>query len=168
MASDGKMPRLLNQVAVVAVLGFVLGCSNRQPEPSPLPAEQSPDPGKVTVEFRRAEMTPGENLTGVRSPQTGETIYLHPEVEVTSDDIAEAAAGMNGGRHEVLIRFTKAGGEKMARLYEGHRDRPVAILVNGRVVCAFRLTERVTEFSSIHGAFTAEEVNRIVDGINRR
>ena len=102
------------------------------------------------------------------SPQTGGTIYLHPEAEATNADIAEAAAGMNGTRHEVLIRFTKAGGEKMARLYEIHRDRPVAILVNGRVVCAFRLNDRVTEFSAISGAFTAEEVDRIVEGINRR
>lgn len=123
----------------------------------------------MTVEFRRAETTPEPGLVGVRWPQTGQTIYLHSDAELIAADIAEAIRGLgDDDRYEILIRFTKAGVEKMARLYETHRGKPIAILVNGRCVCGFTLLDRIDKWSSIAGGFTAEEVDRILDGINRR
>jgi len=173
MATGGHARRRPSRVTAVTVLALGLGCSTPKPEPPQPPAEQSPAPpaadaGKVIVEFRRAETAPEEGLTRERCPQTGQTIYLHPEAEVTHADIAEAAAGLNDGQHEVLIRFTKEGAEKMARLHEAHRGKPVVILVNGKVVCAFILADKIAEWSAISGAFTREEVDRIVDGINGR
>jgi preprotein translocase subunit SecD len=173
MATGCHVPRRPSRLTAVTVLGLALGCSTPQPESPQLHAEQSSAPpaadaGKVTIEFRRAETVPEEGLTRERCPQTGQTIYLHPEADVTHADIAEAAAGLNDGRDEVLIRFTKEGAEKMARLHEAHRGKPVAILVNGKVVCAFLLADKITEWSAISGTFTREEVDRIVDRINAR
>src|SRR5262249_10088097 len=132
MATNCNARRQLNRVTALAVLVLAIGFIaflTRQPEQPPPGTEQNPAPSGTdageftfTVEFRRAETVPGMGLTSVLWPQTEQTIYLHPEAEVTDADIAEAAAGLNRdrdrSRHEVLIRFTKAGGEKMARLYE--------------------------------------------------
>jgi hypothetical protein len=163
--------RQLGRAIAVIFLGAYVGCTPSSPESSGPTAKQRPitsrPSGTVTIEFRRAEWAPVEGLTPVQWPLTDKMIYLHPQSEATEADIAKAVAGLSREEDEqVVIRFTPAGGEKMARLYESHRDKPVAILVNGQTVCAFILKNRVSEYASISGGFTREQVDRIVNAIN--
>jgi preprotein translocase subunit SecD len=54
----------------------------------------------------------------------------------------------------------------MAKLSEAHWGKPLAVLLDGEVVCAPVLTTPITEYAVFTGNFTREEVERIVKGIN--
>jgi preprotein translocase subunit SecD len=124
------------------------------------------DPPRVKVEFRRAETKPAEGLSEASVAGSGEKVYLHKAVEITNADIAKASPGLSAdSRYEVIVRFTKEGAEKMAKLSEAHRGKPLAILVDGKVVCAPVLRDKITEYAAITGSFTQREAERIAKGI---
>jgi hypothetical protein len=131
-----------------------------------LPPAAAPDPPRVTVEFRRAETKPADGLTEAAVVGSGQKVYLHKAAEITNTDIAKAFPGLSDDRkYEVHLQFTKDGAKKMAKLSEAHRGKPLAILVDGKVVCAPVLLDIITEYASISGSFTREEVERIAKGI---
>src|SRR5262245_33362260 len=106
MVTNGDSGRRQSRISAAILLGLALGCSAPPPDPAD-------GPGRVTVEFRRAEREPADGLTPVEWPQTGETIYLHPTAVAGNADIAKASHGYDGVRDVLLLRFTKAGAEKM-------------------------------------------------------
>jgi preprotein translocase subunit SecD len=136
--------------------------------PSDSAAKFAPKPG-VKVEFRRAENQPGEGLTEAAVAGTTQKIYLHASVDVTNADIAEARAALDSQQKPVVeITFTEEGAKKMAKLTAEHQNTPLAILVDGKVVCAPVLRATIFRKARITGNFTQEEVDRIVRGINGR
>jgi hypothetical protein len=130
--------------------------------------KSAPQPG-VKVDFRRAENQPGEGL--IETPVSGTTqkVYLHASAGVTNADIAEARAALDSQQKPVVeITFTEEGAKKMAKLTAEHQNKPLAILVDGKVVCAPVLRATISQKAQITGNFTQEEVDRIVRGINGR
>jgi outer membrane lipoprotein-sorting protein len=143
-------------------------------------AKPAPKPG-VKVEFRRAENQPGEGLIEAAVAGTAQKVYLHVSADVTNADIAEARAGLDSReKPAVEITFTEEGAKKMAKLTAEHRNRPLAILVDGKVIGAPPLAiqvdskvlgapvvrDTISQKAQITGNFTLEEVDRIVRGIN--
>ena len=103
--------------------------------PSDCP-KPTPKPG-VKVEFRRAENQPGEGLVEAAVAGTAQKIYLHASADVTNADIAEARAALDGQQKPVVeITFTEEGAKKMAKLTAEHQNKPLAILVDGKVIGA--------------------------------
>jgi preprotein translocase subunit SecD len=125
------------------------------------------DPPRVTLEFRRAETKLAEGLSEERVVGSDQKVYVHKAVELTNVDIVFAKPGLSRkSKYEILVRFSKEGAQKMAKLSEAHRGKPLAILVNGKVVCAPVLRDMITEWAAIDGSFTQEEVERICKEIN--
>ena len=121
----------------------------------------------VKVEFRRAETKPAPGLTEATVPDTTEKVYLHKTADATNADIAEARADVDAAQQPyVLITFTKDGARKMAKLSEEHKDKPLAILVNGKVLSAPVIRGKFSKEVQISGNFTREEVAKLVRGIN--
>lgn len=60
------------------------------------------------------------------------------------------------------------GGKKMARLSDQHREKPLAILVDGKVIAAPVVREKIAERALITGNFTEEEVAKLVKSINAK
>ena len=130
-------------------------------------APARPDEKKAVVEFRRAETGPADGLAEAVIVGTMQKIYIPKKADATNADIAEAKAALDGGGKPAIdIIFTKEGGKKMAALTEKHRDKPLAILINGRVVSAPVVREKFSERAQITGAFTQEEVEKLVKAIN--
>src|SRR5262245_37808666 len=122
---------------------------------------------KVKVEFRRAETTNADGLTPATVAGTDEKIYLHKEADATSADIAEARAAVDGACNPAIdILFTKEGAKKMAALSEKHRDKPLAILIDGKVVSAPVVRVKFSDKAQVTGRFTQEEVEKLVKAIN--
>lgn len=145
-------------------------------------ANLAPNPG-VKVEFRRAENQPGEGLVEAAVPGTPQKIYLHASADVTNADIAEARAALDSQQKPAVeITFTEEGAKKMAQLTAEHRNRPLAILVDGKVIGPPPLAiqvdgqvlgapvvrDKISQKAQITGNFTQEEVDRIARGINGR
>lgn len=130
-------------------------------------ADAPADKAQAKVEFRRAEIKPAEGLIEATVEGSKDKIYLHKTAEVTAADVAEArAATDNSGRPAIEVRFTKEGGQKMLKLTEQHRDKPLAILIEGKVISAPIIRDKFGERAVISGKFTEEEVARLVKIIN--
>jgi preprotein translocase subunit SecD len=133
------------------------------------PLAARPDEKKVTVEFRRAETKPADGLTEARIEGSKKKVYVPKKADATNADIAEArVAADNNFNPAIDITFTKEGAKKMEALSEQHRDKPLAIMIDGKVVSAPLVREKFSSRAQITGQFTKEEVERIVTALNRK
>ena len=142
----------------ILVLSIVLGCASSRVEP-----------GAVTLEFRPAEMFPGNGLTEMRVGESGRKVYVRDEVVLSNEDVASASVRQRQGGPAIEIVLNESGREKLAEATALNLNKPLAILVNGRVLCAPIVRETVVGDSlTITGNFTQEEATRIAEGIVRR
>lgn len=122
----------------------------------------------ITLELRRAEFEPGDGLMKATVEGSGLPIYLHQAVELGNEDIAEAKGNvLEDDSLAVAVMFTAAGSAKMRRVSKEHRNKPLAIVVDGKVTSAPVLTGIISERGLITGPFTAEDIERIVEGLSR-
>ena len=99
-------------------------------------AQKQDEKARVKIEFRRAETSPGEGLTEATEPGTSRKIYLHKTADVTAADIAEARPSQNAdGKPVMEITLTKEG-EENGRPDRKAISKPLAILINGKLVMA--------------------------------
>jgi preprotein translocase subunit SecD len=95
-----------------------------------------------------------------------EKVYLHQTVEIANADFAAARAAADGsGKPAVEVTLTKDGAAKMRRITEAHKGRPLAILVDGKVIAAPSVKAVIGEVAWITGNFTREEAERLAKGI---
>ena len=126
------------------------------------PAAESPP----KLELRRAETKPAEGLTEAKVAGSDEKVYLRKEAEVTEKDVTQAQAVEHKGTFVIEIVLTKEGQKKLAKLTEEHVDKPLAILVDGKVIAAPVVRDKVPgEKAIITGNFTKEEAEKIAKGI---
>ena len=120
----------------------------------------------VKFEVRRAERKPAEGLTEAKVEGTDTKVYLHKEVELTNEDIAGAKAVTDESKANIVeVELTKEGRQKLARVTKAHQGKPLAILVDGKVVAAPVVRDEITGHARISGNFTKEEAERIAKGI---
>jgi hypothetical protein len=124
------------------------------------------DKPAVKIEFRLAEREPAAGLQEATVEGTTEKVYLHKEPGLTNEDIAEARVATEG-RPVVELTFTDKGKEKVAKLTGDHQGKPIAILVDGKVIAAptVRATIRDKAMLSVK---TKEEAARIARGLQAR
>ncbi|MFT3879559.1 MAG: hypothetical protein QM703_07860 [Gemmatales bacterium] len=126
------------------------------------------DPKVVTavkVEFRRAETKLGKGLVeAVIQGKKEEKVYLHPNAELTHQDIESAfvdSFGSSANEYMVQVAFTKEGARKMTALSKEHLHKPLAILIDGKVVSAPVIASELSNGCVIAGNFKKEEAERI-------
>jgi hypothetical protein len=168
-ASDSSMPaqvRSRSRIVVFAVVTFILivvssfGSRVWSPFVSDLQ-------GAVRFEVRLAEEKPAPGLREAKLSGSGGSIYLHNEVIVDNSDIATARVVQANGssNYDVSITFKQAGAEKMRAATANHIGKPMAILLNGRVVMAPVLRSPIDAAAMITGGFTKAEAEKIANGI---
>jgi preprotein translocase subunit SecD len=146
--------------AAFVVLTSVVGAA-------PVSAEKPADKPQVRLELRRAETKPGEGLTEATVAGTSQKIYLHKKAEIDNKDIARARAMEDDRGHPAIeVVFTREGARKAARMSEAHKGKPLAILLNGKVVGAPVVRDRLSDHALITGTFTQKEVDRLVKGMS--
>jgi preprotein translocase subunit SecD len=124
----------------------------------------------VRIEFRRAETEPGEGVTEATAPGTKKKVYLHKESEITNEDIADATIDLVSedlGEPGLELTFTKEGQKKLAKLTTEHQGKPLAILVDGKLLTAPTVRTKLEEKAYISGGLKKAEVERIVNGLKR-
>lgn len=144
--------------AVLIVVGLLVGSGGRGTVQA-----------AVRFEVRLAETQPVPGLIVARVVDSGRTIYLHPEMIVTNDDIAQSWVLQDGpDRFGVSVELLEAGAQRMRQATAAHLGRPVAILIDGEVVAAPVLRAAISNSAVISGDFTRAEAERIADGIGMR
>jgi preprotein translocase subunit SecD len=122
----------------------------------------------VRFEVRLAEEQPVPGLIVAQIGNSDRLIYLHPEIIVNNDDIAESSVVDQGAAVAIALKFEPAGAERMRQATQGHVGRPMAILIDGRVVMAPTLRGPVSDSAMITGVYTRAQAERVVEGIGRR
>lgn len=123
----------------------------------------------VRFEVRLAEDRPIPGLVVAEGADPGRVIYLHPEIVVSNDDIAQSWVLQDGqDRFGVSVRFLPAGAERIRQATATHVGRPMAILIDGVVVMAPVIRSPIDDSAVISGKFTQAEAERIVNGIGKR
>jgi preprotein translocase subunit SecD len=120
----------------------------------------------VRFEVRLAEDSPAAGLQAARVG-SDRAIYLHPEAIVSNSDVAHARVvpGNSASRFGVGIEFKAAGAQKMRTATAGHFGKPLAILIDGKVVMAPTVRSPIDALAEINGDLTRTEAERIVNGI---
>jgi len=123
----------------------------------------------VRFEVRLAEERPVPGLIVARVADSGRTIYLHPELIVTNDDIAQSWVTQEGADHfGVSVELLEAGAQRMRQATAAHLGRPVAILIDGEVVTAPAVRSAISNSAVISGGYSRSAAERIADGIGVR
>ncbi len=124
---------------------------------------------RVRLELHRAETEPGEGL--IESAVMGESkkVYLHREAEITNGDIQGASVTTdNSGQPVISVALTVEGAKKMAALSKANLGKPLAIVLDGRVVMAPAIRSEMSGGVAITGNLTKEAAQRIADGLNAK
>ena len=122
------------------------------------------DAPKARVELRRAETAPADGLVEAVIAGSTQKVYLHKAAALTGTDIASAKVA--GGAVE--LTFTDAGAKKAAKLSGEHADKPVALVVDGKVLAAPVIRAKLGATVRVTGSFTAEEAATLVKAIETR
>ncbi len=123
----------------------------------------------ATVEFRLAEPNPGEALIEARVVGTDDDIYLHKTAVATSKDVERAKVILDEtGKPAIDVTFTAEGAKKIAAACDAHLGKPMAIVVDGRVISAPTIQSQISRRARIHGNFSDEEAARIAAAFNAK
>jgi hypothetical protein len=121
----------------------------------------------VRFEIRLAEEQPTPGLIVAQVGQSTRLVYLHPEIVVGNDDIAEASVAEDGVQVSVNVRFLPQGAERLQQATAAHVGRPMAILIDSRVVMTPTVRAPVGEWAVITGPFSRADAERVAQGIGR-
>lgn len=103
----------------------------------PVWADKPDEKAKVKIEIRRAETKAADGLTEATVEGSKVKVYLHKTPDATNEHIAEARVGEDAQKNPAIeVVFTKEGAKRMAAMSEQHADKPVAILIDGKVISA--------------------------------
>jgi len=123
----------------------------------------------VRFEVRLAEAQPVPGLIVAQVGDSGRVIYLHPEMIVTNDDIAQSWVLQDGpDGFSVSVELMEAGAQRMRQATATHLGRPMAILIDGEVVAVPVVRSAISTSAVINGLYTRREAERIADGIGMR
>jgi|GEM_PF-1563583 len=147
-----------------------------QPEPSsPEPPEtmlSSPEQAgashAVSVSFRLVEDTGSPGLEMAIDPKTGAAIFLRPEAVIDNYAVTEARVIADPVWKEPVVEITlnEAAKRKFSDFTAGNAGRRLAIQVDGKVVNAPMIRERIASGTCvISGGFSRQEAERIAAGI---
>jgi len=131
---------------------------------------QAANPPATAFEMRLAEAQPASGLVEAAVPDSSTKVYLHREAIVTNADVTEARVipGITSANFNVAVTFNSAGAAKMARATASHLNKPVAILINGRVIAAPVVRAQITDQAVISGDFDNAQASAIAAGLTRR
>jgi hypothetical protein len=122
----------------------------------------------VRFEVRLAEDQPATGLQAARVANSTRTVYLHPEVVVTNDDIAFSnviPGNTPSPQFWVDVRLNAAGAAKMRQATMNHLGRPVAILIDGEVVSVPTVKSAIGAAAVISCDCTRADAERIAQGM---
>jgi len=168
LSKEPHMTRLRLVSAAAALLFVVTGTAVAVLSALPLDLPTlGRQPAATTLEVRLAESQPAAGLREAVL-ESGLRIYLRPEAVVTGADVTSASVVDAGGRYSVNVAFSAAAANRLTEATKIHIGRPIAILLNGKVISAPTLRSTIRGSAVISGDFTRAEAERIASGLAQR
>jgi preprotein translocase subunit SecD len=157
--------------SIVAAFSVILGGWPATASTVSFAAAALPSSAQTTkLEVRLAEKEPGAGLSEAAVAGSGEKIYLHQDAVVTNADVVSAHVipGNTANVFNVGVMFSSDGSAKLEKATQAHLNKPLAILVNGRVLMAPTLRSEIRGSAVITGDLTKAEAEAIASGLNAR
>jgi TonB family protein len=153
--SHMSVPRLaLTMTALTLVMAGVTAATVRA-LPLDLPAMAQAGAAS-RMEIRLAETTPGVGLQQAKVSGSDQPIYLHPTPLATwSDVILARVLEPLGSAYSVAVTFNSEVAARMASATAAHVGRPVAIIIDGRVVAAPIVRAPISDSATLTGISAA-------------
>jgi preprotein translocase subunit SecD len=123
----------------------------------------------VRFEVRLAEERPAAGLTAAAVGDSSRVIYLHDEVVLANGDVVRARVVETGAdRFGVEVELAPEASDRLRAATSGHIGRPLAILIDGRVVVAPVVRSAIERAAVVSGDFTRADASRIAQGLLAR
>jgi hypothetical protein len=120
----------------------------------------------VRFEVRLAEERPAAGLTPIAVADSSRVIYLHDPVVLANGDIVRTRVVETGAdRFGVEVELAPDASDRLRAATAGHIGRPLAILIDGRVVVAPVVRSAIERAAVISGDFTRADASRIAEGL---
>jgi bla regulator protein BlaR1 len=156
-------------VSAVLVLAFVVaGTAATVLAALPLTLPPLALQGGTSLEVRLAEEQAAAGLVEAVVQGSDRRVYLRPGPLVTGTDVASAHVANVGGMYSINVTFSTAASNRLAEATKIHLGRPLAILLDGRVIAAPTLRSMIRGSAVINGDFTRAEAERIAAGLMPR
>jgi len=115
------------------------------------------------LEIRLAETTPGPGLQEARVSGSDQRVYLHATSLATWSDVTLAQILEPGNPSStVAVTLNNAAAARMSSATAGHLGRPIAIILDGRVVAAPTVRSPIAGSAMITG-LTAASARELID-----
>jgi preprotein translocase subunit SecD len=124
----------------------------------------------VALEFRLGSQTPGAGLVQMTVQGRDQSVYVSNAAVLSNADVASARVVKGPyGPHQVELVFTKAGAARFATITEQNIMKPLAILVDGQLISAPIVREKICDGKVvITASFSKEDAERIARGITAK
>jgi TonB family protein len=165
LSKEPHMTRLRLASSLAVLLVVVAGTAATVLSALPLELPALVLQGRTSLEVRLAELQPGAGLVEAVVQGSNQKVYMQPSAVVTGADVTSArVVDAGSGRYSVAIAFSTPGSNRLAESTKIHIGRPVAIVLDGRVISAPVVRSMIRNDAVISGDFTREEADRIVAG----
>ena len=122
--------------------------------------------GQSALEIRAASSSAMSGWQQMTAPGGAAPVWVSPTNQLTSADVARAEARtLTNGGPAVGVVFTDAGAKKMAALSAAQLSKPIAILLDGRLVWApvvRSAIEKEAVLTGGPGGLTPAEIQRLL------
>jgi preprotein translocase subunit SecD len=126
--------------------------------------------GQSPVEIRAAASTAVSGWQQMSSPD-GAAIWVAPDVRLTSSDIARAEARTDpDAGPSVAILLTDEGARKMSELSAAQANKPIALLLDGKVIWAPIVKGAIgkeVRLTGGNGGLTKTQIDRLLASMKR-
>ena len=126
--------------------------------------------GQNPVEIRAAASTAVSGWQQMSSP-SGSALWVAPDVRLTSADIARAEARNDpDAGPSVAVVLTDEGARKMATLSAEQANKPIALLLDGKVIWAPVVKGSIgkeVRLTGGNGGLTKEQIDRLIASFKR-
>jgi hypothetical protein len=143
----------MKQIMLLVFTMVICGCATIAPTPNAL------------LELRLADTRPGPGLSEMAFPGSSQPVFLSNVPVIRNADIAYAQVTTYSDAPAVAITFTKTGEIKFCDITSANIGKPMAVLVDGKLVNVAPIRERfcggMGGRAIITGNFSAEEAKRI-------
>jgi preprotein translocase subunit SecD len=156
----------MKRTGPVLLLGLLLfvhaGCSR-----TPVPIDEPSLPTErvsVQLMFHLAERTPAPGLIEAVEFGTGQKYFLYKDDLLTGEDVDGVQLAFDE-RHNpgIRIELTDLGSDKLDRVLQTHKGRPMAIVRNGEILLAPLLNEGLKKELFIFGGFNVEQAKLVIE-----
>jgi len=128
--------------------------------------------GQVPLEIRAASAVETAGWRHMRTPGDRASVWVSPTSQLSSADIARAEVRtLANGDPAVAVVFTDDGARKIAALSDAQMSKPIAILLDGRLVWAPIVRSTIGKealLSGGPGGLTPAEIQRLLASFKMR